>query len=230
MNCKWCEKELTQAQVYDFLRGKQKGNACSKECSMNIFYYGTKENYSPRINNRKGYNNNCVKCGKDFISETKNQKHCSNKCAAYISSERMKIKNPMFDEATRLKARKTLIEMNHKPIIQGGNGRGATIYQLTLYNELTKYNNSFEMELIESTKPYIKEFKAPTHYKIDIGSRIYKLAIEIDGTSHNSKKVQECDQRKTALLNLKGWRVLRLSNLQIQKELENCVQMVLSMI
>ena len=37
------------------------------------------------------------------------------------------------------------------------------------------------MELIELTKPYTDEFKAPNHYKIDIASRIYKLAIEQNG-------------------------------------------------
>lgn len=230
MNCKWCNKELTENQVYDFLRGKQVRMCCSKACSMKIFYYNKKENEPIRIKEKIAYNHNCIKCGKDFINSVKNQKHCSTKCSAYISSERMINNNPMKNLETRNKVRNTLINMKHKPIIQGGNGKGATIHQLNLYNELIKYNNSFEMELIELTKPYTDEFKAPNHYKIDIASRIYKLAIEVDGVSHNSLKVKECDNRKDKLLSLKGWKVLRLSNLQIESELNNCVQAVLSMI
>lgn len=135
----------------------------------------------------------------------------------------------MLQEKTRAKVSQTLKEMKHKPLIQGGNGKPATLQQLTLYNELTKNDNSFEMELIEKTSPYTNEFNAPRHYKIDIGSRIHKIAIEIDGNSHNTLRVKECDNRKDALLSLKGWKVLRLSNSQIEKELKNCVQTVLSM-
>jgi len=225
MNCKWCNIELSKPQVYDFLRGKSKGTACSKKCSMMLLNWESKENFNFENTH------NCIVCNKDFIKHRVGNTPltCSVSCSSELISRRMKLNNPMFNDETRIKARKTLIEIKHKPIIQGGNGRGATVSQLMLYNAITEHNNSFEMELIESTIPYTKEFKAPYHYKIDIGSRLYKIAIEVDGNSHNNKKTKECDQRKTALLNLKGWRVLRLSNLQIQKELENCVQMVLSM-
>lgn len=137
----------------------------------------------------------------------------------------------MFIEEYRKKASDRQKEIKHKPIIQGGNGRGATVHQLKLYNELVKTDDSFEMEVIEKTgKELAKKFKSPYHYKLDIASRIHKICIEVDGASHNTLKVKECDKRKDSLLSLKGWRVLRLSNSQIEKELKSCVQMVLSMI
>lgn len=142
----------------------------------------------------------------------------------------MKLDNPMKYPEIRKKASDRQKEINHKPIIQGGNGRGATVHQLNLYNELIKYDNSFEMEIIEKTGILAKEFNSPRHYKLDIASRIHMLCIEIDGSSHNTLKIKECDKRKDNILNLKGWKVLRLSNFQIQKELQNCVQMVMSMI
>lgn len=226
MNCKWCEKELTKPQVYQYLRGKSKGNSCSSKCSMLLLNYGSLENYNIK------HTSNCVVCKKDFIKSVQsNGIVCSIKCQCVLSSQRMKIDNPMFIDKYRKKASDRQKEIKHKPIIQGGNGRGATIYQLNLYNELIKIDNSFEMEVIEKTgRELAKKFKSPYHYKLDIASRIHNLCIEIDGSSHNTLKIKECDKRKTELLNLKGWKVLRLSNSQIDKELMNCVQTVLSMI
>jgi hypothetical protein len=94
----------------------------------------------------------------------------------------------------------------------------------------TKKDSSFSMEYIEKTGVLAKEFKSPRHYKIDIASKYHMIAIEIDGPSHNSLKVKECDNRKNQLLALKGWKVLRFTNSQIQKELQNCVQTVMSTI
>jgi hypothetical protein len=142
----------------------------------------------------------------------------------------MKKNNPMFYEEHRLKASERQKEINHKPAIQGGNGRGATVHQLMLYNKISELDSSFSMEYIEKTGHLAKQFKSPRHYKIDIASKYHMIAIEVDGISHNSLKVKECDERKNKLLALKGWKVLRFTNSQIQKELENCVQMVMSMI
>lgn len=225
MNCKWCDKSLSNSQVYGFLRGQSKGTSCSSKCSMLLLNWGSIENYE------KEHNSKCVVCQSNFQRKKQAKgKVCSLKCRNKLSSERMVLNNPMELEETRLKVSNTLKEINHKPIIQGGNGRGATIEQLSLYNEISKIDGSFQMEYIERTMPFTKQFNSPYHYKIDIASKIHKIAIEIDGKSHNTLKIKECDKRKTELLNLKGWKVLRLSNFQIQKELENCVQMVLSMI
>ncbi|MFW6300118.1 MAG: DUF559 domain-containing protein [Oceanicaulis sp.] len=38
------------------------------------------------------------------------------------------------------------------------------------------------------------------------------VAIEVDGTSHNSRKVRERDARKDEFLSSKGWSVFRVSN------------------
>jgi very-short-patch-repair endonuclease/predicted nucleic acid-binding Zn ribbon protein len=230
MNCKWCDTLLNKSQIHEFLRGKAKGTACSRKCSMLLNHYKDKSKYFPPINGYKAFQHVCEHCSTDFFSAVKDGRFCSNKCAGTLSSKRMKENNPMSNEETRGKVSKTLKAIRHKPLAQGGNGRGATIQQLKLYNELIKQDNSFEMELIESTIPYTNQFKAPKHYKIDIGSRIHMLAIEVDGVSHNSLKVRECDNRKDKLLALKGWKVLRLLNSQIDKELQSCVQMVLSTI
>jgi hypothetical protein len=225
MNCKWCDKELTDSQVYNFLIGKLKGNGCSAKCSQLIHSYGSKDNM------HKILNSTCIVCGSNFQRQPFSKgKVCSISCQGKLSSERMKKNNPMFYEEHRLKASERQKEINHKPAIQGGNGRGATVHQLMLYNKISELDSSFSMEYIEKTGHLAKQFKSPRHYKIDIASKYHMIAIEVDGISHNSLKVKECDERKNKLLALKGWKVLRFTNSQIQKELENCVQMVMSMI
>lgn len=155
---------------------------------------------------------------------------CSLKCAGVLSSERMKKNNPMKNKETRDKVSRTLKKIGHKPPIRGGNGTGMTEPQRILLNELNKQDESFRDEVVVKTMPYTHEFKSPYGYKVDIGSRKHKLAIEVDGSSHNTLKRIKCDKKKTEVLNLKGWRVLRFTNQQIMKSKMDCVQKVLSMI
>jgi len=224
MNCLFCSKELTLNQKKNVLRGGASGN-CSIKCANLLRYYNSKDNYIKKTTF------NCIVCDEEFRKRPKEKKKiCSLKCSGVISSKRMIIKNPMHKKETRVKMSKTLKRINHKPYIQGGNGRGATIPQINLYNELIKIDDSFVMECIEKTGELREKYKSPNHYKIDIASRELKIAVEVDGRNHLSKKVKECDKRKTMLLEEKGWRVLRFTNSQIKKELKNCVQMVLSMI
>jgi len=229
MNCKFCNKTLNNAQVYDYLRGRTKGY-CSRSCGNLAIHYTDINNKPKYIRKRKIFNGNCIVCNSEFESTVKNQKTCNLKCAGALSSIRMTEKNPMLNKETRDKVSDTLKKIGHKPIKQGGNGRGNTTEQQLLYEELIKINKSFVCEYIFKTKGLNEEKIYPTHYKIDIASKELMLAIEVDGVSHNSLKVRECDKKKTNLLLSQGWKVLRLSNSQIQKELQNCVQVVMSMI
>jgi hypothetical protein len=212
------------SQKKEVIRGRSYGN-CSTRCGILLFSYGSQQNY---INSTTF---KCIVCDEEFRKQPKSsQKLCSLKCSGTMSSKRMEIDNPMYKEEIRLKMAETLNRINHKPSVRGGNGRGPTVPQLSLYNELIKVEDSFVMECIEKTGELRSKYKSPTHYKIDIASREFKIAIEVDGSNHSSKKVKECDKRKTMLLEEKEWKVLRFTNSQIKKELMSCVQMVLSMI
>ena len=226
MRCKWCNNQLSDAQVYEYLRGKSKGNACSASCSNLYRIHGTKDKMEA---DKSAI---CEVCGVSYQKKysTLKRKVCSIKCQGVLSSKRMKHSNPAKKKEVRDKISKSLKKIGHRPFLQGGNGRGATESQLLLYNEISKYNDSFCMEHIELTRGYRDEFKCPTHYKIDIASTRLMIAIEVDGISHNSLERKEQDKRKEQVLCLKGWKVLRFTNSQIKKELKNCVQMVLSMI
>lgn len=232
MSCKFCNKLLNNAQVYDYLRGRAKG-FCSRSCGNLSIHYKNINKLKHKVENgrkRKIFDGVCVVCNSEFESVVKNQKSCSVKCSGVLSSVRMTESNPMFNKDARSKVSNTLKTIGHKPIKQGGNGRGNTKQQQLLYDELVKINKSFSCEYIFSTRNLNEEKIYPTHYKIDIASEKLMLAIEVDGKSHNRNKIKECDKKKTDLLISQGWKVLRLSNLQIEKELMSCVQAVMSMI
>jgi very-short-patch-repair endonuclease len=59
----------------------------------------------------------------------------------------------------------------------------------------------------------------PSHYKLDIAHPERRIAIEVDGASHHSRKVQEKDLKKTRFLEARGWRVLRFWNLEVLEDL-----------
>ncbi len=222
-----CENMLLPGQVYEFLRGKTRGN-CSRKCGSASYPGRNYATGSYVVNEPKA----CVVCGKMFIAAesnmTKRRVVCSMACAGKRSSKRMSQSNPMTEMGAREKMITMLRKIGHKPYVQGGNGRGATKPQVDLYNALCALDDSFEMEVIEKTGAYRKVYKTPNHYKIDIASRRLKVAIEVDGVSHGSKKVQECDERKSTVLALRGWKVWRFTNSQIEMQLSDCVQMVLS--
>jgi very-short-patch-repair endonuclease len=70
----------------------------------------------------------------------------------------------------------------------------------------------------------------PTAYKIDVGNTELKIAIEVDGFSHNALKRRAQDIKKAAFLESRGWRVLRFTNSEVRVDLTRCVQTVLSTI
>ena len=68
----------------------------------------------------------------------------------------------------------------------------------------------------------------PTCYKVDIGNETLRVAIEVDGQSHYSRR--SLDAKKDKLLRGLGWTVLRFSNKQVTERLAECVLMVTSTI
>jgi hypothetical protein len=190
----------------------------------------------------------CTWCSGDIESMSKGQRdrfratgrvYCDKTCSsAYRSqvssttmartnrkyaSERMKLRNPMRHSEIREKVSSTLISMGHKPPIQGGNGRGLTKSQQVLSEAL-----GWPTEIIVSTGKGSRKKGLPTHYKIDIANPTTKIAIEVDGASHQAFVVQRRDQRKTEFLRGIGWTVLRFSNQAVMDDTAACVQMVLS--
>jgi hypothetical protein len=129
------------------------------------------------------------------------------------ASRRMKEHNPMLCEASREKMRKTL---TGRPFsgTRGGNGR-LTHPQVLLYEAL---NREACLEYPISTKGVKWPNRLPTCYKPDLAFPKHHAAIEVDGPSHLLQHMKDLDHKKTSVLTLLGWRVLRLTNSEIMSD------------
>lgn len=140
------------------------------------------------------------------------------------ASERMRERNPMRRKDVREKVSLQLRVMGWMPSVRGGNGHGPTVPEQLLACAL-----GWEMGIsVPTRQPRGSGY--PTHYKIDVGNRALKIAIEVDGTSHQAIDRRRQDRKKEALLAGLGWSVLRFSNRDVTERLAECVRTVLSTI
>lgn len=119
------------------------------------------------------------------------------------------------------------------PSARGGNGTGLTKAQKMLADAL-----GWSIEVAVKTAPHLppgrrrayqKAHGYPTCYKVDIADPFFKIAIEVDGESHNGLRAA-MDQKKAECLKGLGWKVLHLTNKQIEADLAGSVRTVLSII
>ena len=252
--CLHCEKMFMA-----YANGKSTAKYCSKSCASldrdpEIDKRAGDKRRKPLVEKT------CLQCGKQFFlkpmgQSSVNQKFCSKKCAAvnrfcgteigrtYAArmraggcawkgtkrpdvAERMRNHNPTSDPEVMEKIR---LSLKGKTFLsRGGNGK------LTRQQEalcLALGLPEFAMEHVIPTANAGNHFQSlPTSYKVDLGIPEVKLAIEVDGHTHTLKKWKFLDRRKTAVLNFLGWMVLRFWNEEVDRDLERCVQTVMSTI
>lgn len=141
------------------------------------------------------------------------------------ASARMTANNPMHRDEVRQKMSATLQQIGHKPRVQGGNGRGLTEPQWRLMNAVS----GLEPEYILKTG--MKRGSGyPYHYKLDLAMPSVRLAVEVDGGSHQSLERRQQDAKKDNFLKSNGWTVLRFTNQEVMCNLEAVRQTVTSTI
>jgi hypothetical protein len=93
--------------------------------------------------------------------------------------------------------------------VQGGNGRPLPACQVALANAL-----GLPTEVsVPTGNP---RWRAA---RIDIADTRLKVAIEIDGPSHQTRVQKDRDVRKEAMLRSLGWVVLRLDKTLVEKDI-----------
>src|SRR3984885_6632003 len=138
------------------------------------------------------------------------------------ASIRMRLNNPMRDPAARAK----MIASNKGRtfLSRGGNGQ-LTRQQIAMAKILC-----WPMEVSIPTAAVKHMFPSlPNSYKVDLACMEMKLAIEIDGNSHTTKKWKFLDRRKTEVLNSLGGTVLRFWNKEVDRDPIACAEKVLDM-
>jgi hypothetical protein len=130
------------------------------------------------------------------------------------AAERMRANNPMSNSHTVAKMRQKKIGCTF--LSRGGNG------MLTQPQIMVAAALDAPTEYAIPTLTVRDQFKSlPTAYKVDVALPDCKLAIEIDGNSHNSKLWRFLDARKTEVLAALGWRVLRFTNARVLADLDD---------
>ena len=104
--------------------------------------------------------------------------------------------------------RRSLWKQRHHPIRRGGNGKLLPIPQLALLHAL---GPGWKAEHVVTTGVPTGS-GIPRHYKLDLAYPQDRIALELDGVSHQSQEIRLADMRKTLFLVEHGWSVLRLSN------------------
>jgi hypothetical protein len=131
-----------------------------------------------------------------------------------MQSKRMKKNNPMKDPEVKARMMASMAPYWEKNTFlgeRGGNGN-LTPQQETLANALGE--------------PWVMEHPIPTgnpHWRaamVDIAHPERKIAIEVDGNSHHSKKQKNRDKRKAAMLAEQGWTLLRFWNSEVDESLD----------
>ena len=144
------------------------------------------------------------------------------------ASERMKKFNPMF-KRKNIEKMKSIKRANGTLNIwtgkRGGNG------QYTQPQILLAVALGWEMEVAIKTGNRQNDGSGyPTCYKVDIGNKKLKIAIEIDGKRHRVKSQKALDQKKEKKLAGMKWKILRFTNEEVTEHLERCVKIVTSII
>lgn len=212
---------------------------CSLECKKVILESKKKKEIT-----------NCQKCDKqieisgyqrsNFLKTGK--VYCSKECSSQVqyvafvekgkefrktkefrqaSSERMKKNNPMWMDGIKEK----MIESSKGKtfLSRGGNG------QLTKHQMMLHLATGFPMEYPINTFEVRDKFESvPNNYKVDLAIVDKKIAIEVDGASHKLKKWKFLDKRKTEILNALGWKVIRFTNEEVERNLNKCVKIILT--
>jgi hypothetical protein len=146
----------------------------------------------------------------------------TNQWLSKISSERMKKNNPSTMPGIAAKQTATRrINGTLRPAVHGGNGTGPTKPELLL---LTALGNAWENNLPIKTFPHCAKGERrhpgfPTCYKVDVGNRTLKIAIEIDGGSHRPLIKKQQDIKKEKKLTELEWKVLRFTNKEVMTNL-----------
>lgn len=154
------------------------------------------------------------------ISQLKKERDRLHPEYAQRSSERMKKNNPsrmpgVVEKILATKRRNGTLGF----ISRGGHPKK------TREQEAVAQTLNLPMEFPICTKSVIGLLPSLPHcYLVDIADPVSKVAIEIDGGTHDSKHQKFIDKRKETVLEALGWKVLRFLNSDVQLDLEGVVK------
>ena len=205
IHCGWCQMKFKPKRATT--------KFCSRQCATTSQMSKTsaRKNISKK-NTKEKVSVPCECCGKQMLLlpcyayGKRPRRFCDRSCRSKWI--RATLPNPMENPETVAKARASM--KGRTFLSRGGNGQ-PTKPQLLLAKV-----TGLPIEYPIPTKAVKGQFESlPDCYKVDLADPKKKLAIEVDGHSHRSKKWRFLDRRKTEVLNALGWSVLRFTNEEV---------------
>ena len=86
-----------------------------------------------------------------------------------------------------------------------------------LRKNATPWENKLWYEFLKSYTPRFQRQKVIDNYIVDFYCAKAKLAVELDGGGHYEEDKIEKDEKRTARINGQGIKVIRFSNLDVDK-------------
>jgi hypothetical protein len=124
--------------------------------------------------------------------------------------------NPMKNAIIKKRMIEKLIKNSSlKKIQPGGNGQSIPIPQ-KMVADLLGWETEYILTTTQETRLI---FHCPYHYKLDVANPKEKIAIEVDGYSHNTILAKIRDKRKEEVLKTLGWRIIRIKNQDVLRAL-----------
>ena len=127
----------------------------------------------------------------------------------------------MQNKDVREKVKQKLKEIGHKPSVRGGNGHGPTNPEKLIMEAIPEITWNYAIGLGSRGNGY------PSNYKVDLAFPDLKLAIEVNGNSHNVLSRREQDLKKVARLTTLGWTVLRFKNQEVIQQTQKVISTIL---
>jgi hypothetical protein len=192
--CEWCGISFRREKRQKF---------CGKSCSAK--WRMSRPDFVKRLQTPRR-----IEACRQAMLRLRRNPEAMGKLRDYLLSDRNPFRNPVTRPQVQQKANQSLAASGFA-MLNGGNGTGPTKPQLLLATLL-----GWPMEHVVPTGGLPGY---PSHYKLDLANPGQKIAIEVDGLSHGSKRVQAKDIKKMRFLEARGWTVLRFKNAEVLQNL-----------
>jgi len=228
IKCKQCGREFKTWPAWI----RQGRKYCSRKCADE----SRKGKPTWNKNMREGKVLICQMCGKEYYANPKRvelgSKYCSWGCFN-ISKTMIKGENhPLYTKVT-IKCDYCGKEYSEKPAnIKNYNKHFCSRRCVGCYFT-SQYNNpsSIEIKLSDALKQHSIPFVSQFAYQMGIADFFIEpdLIVEVDGDYwHNIPKVKERDKKQTAFLTTNGYRVLHLTESEINKNMGGCIDRIIA--
>jgi hypothetical protein len=201
--CGWCARPFfaKRSRVAKGLPPRFCGTSCSAKWRNHNPELRQKRQISPVARARWSQN----------LKDVRKRPEVQEILRTHLSGENNPFSNPDVRRRSLLtRANKSCHSLN------GGNGRPLPV-PVRLLSQFLKWPT----EVLVPVNPWTKADGNPKCFRIDIAEPRLRIAVEVDGRSHNDKLIQQKDRRKEVYLAAHGWTVLRFRNSKVLTEFDN---------